>query len=226
MIDIDINNLIKEAHETAKEKGWYDCIECNGKKLLCNDNNCCHNKKTCDENNNCGEYITDKCEACGGTGYDQNVCILERLALVASEIFKAVEALRKNKHANFKNYDFCFKMDKIMYFEDDIKDTFEDKIADVYIRLADLCGYLNIIPNDEVLITWQPCENKSESFFYLVKEICQFPIDHKILWNSKMSIIFSDLNDFCENLKINIAKHITVKMAYNKTLPYKNGKEF
>jgi len=27
---MNINNLIKEAHQTAIDKGWYDCDECEG----------------------------------------------------------------------------------------------------------------------------------------------------------------------------------------------------
>jgi NTP pyrophosphatase (non-canonical NTP hydrolase) len=31
-----------------------------------------------------------------------------------------------------------------MIFAKDVKDTFEDELADAVIRIADLCGYLNI----------------------------------------------------------------------------------
>ena len=84
------------------------------------------------------------------------------LMLIVSELSEALEADRKNKHADlskmqpdverlteiFKNShardlisaDEPFKQ----AFEDNVKDTFEDEIADVFIRLFDFIGQRNI----------------------------------------------------------------------------------
>lgn len=83
----------------------------------------------------------------------------ELLMLIVSELAEALEALRKNHHAdkvvvldllhdiemtkideefNFSNEDFK------AVFEKNIKSSFQDEIADVAIRLFDLCGGLNI----------------------------------------------------------------------------------
>lgn len=73
----------------------------------------------------------------------------QTLMLVVSELAEALEADRINKHAEMDAFEFraedrkCledFKCD----FEELIKDSFEDEIADAIIRLLDLCGALKI----------------------------------------------------------------------------------
>lgn len=78
----------------------------------------------------------------------------QSLMLVVSELAEALEADRKGKYANlevFENYmaeDDINEGDLDLYFkqsfQETIKDTFEDEIADSIIRLFDLCGGLGI----------------------------------------------------------------------------------
>jgi len=67
------------------------------------------------------------------------------LMLCVSELSEALEADRKNRHANVK----CFESVDSRWerpshdafsFEANIKDTFEDELADTVIRILDLCG--------------------------------------------------------------------------------------
>jgi len=111
---MEIKQVIKKAHGMAKEKGFWE-----------------------EEKRN----------------------VSEALLLIITEVAEATEALRKNHHAdkvvvldllhdiemskideefNFSNEDFK------EVFEKNIKASFEDEIADVAIRLFDLCGGLNI----------------------------------------------------------------------------------
>ena len=67
----------------------------------------------------------------------------ERIALIHSELSEALEADRKNRYAPkaFKSvhkHDEDFKK----WFENYIKDTFEDEIADVVIRCFDMSAHL------------------------------------------------------------------------------------
>lgn len=86
--------------------------------------------------------------------WDTERNVPEMLMLIVSEVAEALEALRKDKRTdpfiaelsyndipdlNDENKELWKKS-----FEDSIKSTFEDEIADVAIRLFDLCGGLNI----------------------------------------------------------------------------------
>lgn len=93
------------------------------------------------------------------------------LMLVVSELGEGLEAVRENRIVAPETLDKCKMMkDKEFekYFKTVIKDSFQDELADVFIRLADLCGYY----------------------------------------------------------KIDIEKHIELKMRYNATRPRLHGKRF
>lgn len=85
--------------------------------------------------------------------------VSEMLMLIVSELAEAQEALRKNHHADpfaadilkhsleLEKIDEEFVLNKEEWkekFQSTIKSSFEDEIADVAIRLFDLCGGLNI----------------------------------------------------------------------------------
>lgn len=82
------------------------------------------------------------------------------LMLTVSELSEALEADRKNKHANYDLFEDVYAcgledlkdtnfQDKeaaayATAFRSGIKDTFEDEIADAFLRLMDICGMLDI----------------------------------------------------------------------------------
>lgn len=67
------------------------------------------------------------------------------LMLCTSELAEALEADRNGRHANVKSFvSDCSDVGFKESFLKNIKDTFEDEIADTVIRLLDLCGGLNI----------------------------------------------------------------------------------
>jgi len=92
------------------------------------------------------------------------------LMLMVSELSEALEADRKNRYAKlpFLTFDVNSGIDFKEAFEHNVKDSHEDEIADVFIRLMDYVGYK----------------------------------------------------------KIDIEKHIELKMKYNETRPYKHGKKY
>lgn len=104
---MDIKELIEQAHNNAKEKGFWDSV------------------------NN----------------------IAEKLMLIVSELSKALEADRKNLYddneiINKLYYQNYININDNPFFHEDfngfLKNTFEIEIADCFIRLADLCGGLDI----------------------------------------------------------------------------------
>lgn len=69
------------------------------------------------------------------------------LMLCVSELAEALEADRKEKKASKKTVDEMIGSEGFHFdytFETEIKDTFEDEIADTVIRIFDLCGGLGI----------------------------------------------------------------------------------
>ena len=87
--------------------------------------------------------------------HHENQNIAEMLMLIVSELSEALEADRcclrfSQEHKAFLDgYANETESEKIkpfgsLMFESNIKDTFEDELADAVIRVADLCGYLGI----------------------------------------------------------------------------------
>jgi len=93
--------------------------------------------------------------------YDKPREIGTMLMLIVSELSEALEADRKDKYSKTERFEKYLKNSRtisggvamggvtpecawIAKFEECIKDTFEDEIADTIIRILDLCGYLNI----------------------------------------------------------------------------------
>lgn len=107
----------------------------------------------------------------------------QTLMLVVSELAEALEADRKGYYADVEAFEsylkYCsspassilFRNPEEAYeesFENNIKNTFEDEMADTLIRVLDMCGAL----------------------------------------------------------KIDIEKHVELKLRYNATRPYKHGKKY
>jgi len=82
--------------------------------------------------------------------FDSERNLGEMLCLIHSEVSEALEAARKNYYSNIaeiklkgladENSDEKFKD----VFTEFVKDTFEDELADVVIRVLDLCAFKGI----------------------------------------------------------------------------------
>lgn len=122
---MNINELVNKAHNNAVKKGFYDCPICR-----------VQSPHSGEESRTC---------VCGGTGKSQKN-IGELLMLVVSELGEALEAHRKNTFPLYEMFQseidegFSFQV----VFENHIKDTLHDELADAVIRICDMCGYLNI----------------------------------------------------------------------------------
>lgn len=93
-------------------------------------------------------------------GFTEKQPIATKLMLIVSELSEALEADRRNKHADFDRFGKVYDcgMEDLKGFDSpnkeaaayaaafrcSIKDTFEDEIADAFLRLMDLCGEYNI----------------------------------------------------------------------------------
>lgn len=72
--------------------------------------------------------------------WDSERNVGEMLMLVVSELGEAIEAHRKNQMMADKPRDIFTNE----WFKENVKDTFEDEIADAVIRLLDMSGGLGI----------------------------------------------------------------------------------
>jgi NTP pyrophosphatase (non-canonical NTP hydrolase) len=82
--------------------------------------------------------------------YDPPPSLDRQILLVITELAESIEADRKNKKCSLSSTALLtllrYEDDKYFksQFQNEVKDTYEDEIADTMIRLFDLCGYLNI----------------------------------------------------------------------------------
>lgn len=232
-----IKELIKEAHKNAIDKGFYDCKKCKGKGWF-------DWREKGEPRVNLSEL---ECSECNGSGTDPNKNIGELLMLIVSELSEALEAHRCGRFAEFRGCYSRLSLDilkedlsnptsqsfvsAVDAFEKVIKDTFEDEIADVFIRLFDLCGYLEIEPDRETM-TSKPMivSNVAECLIKVTYElsfmVCSDSHNSQFMDSRNYGFIFAYLNEFCNKYNIQIEKHINAKMAYNKTRPRLHGKKY
>ena len=127
-----IKELIEISHRQACEKGfWGKCFNCDGKDLLK------HNCLSCSS-------------SCIGSKSDRNKS--ELLMLIVTELAEACEALRNNNTQKEISSEWEYSVDEnktCCLAELTTKKhwrahTFEDELADAVIRIADLCGAMNI----------------------------------------------------------------------------------
>lgn len=79
--------------------------------------------------------------------YDGEKNIGEMLALIHSEVSEALEADRKDRYCNVSIYTLNQIIDSDNfpeYYEHAVKGRFEEEMADIVIRVMDLCAFKNI----------------------------------------------------------------------------------
>lgn len=74
----------------------------------------------------------------------EGLVVGQKLALINGEVGEALEAHRKGRRG-------CHA-----------KDTFEDELADIFIRLMDLCGYFGI--DIQAQVEWKHAYNQTRPF--------------------------------------------------------------
>ena len=92
------------------------------------------------------------------------------LMLCVSELTEAMEADRRGKYANLESYEkesnyvskYGFEKKPSEIFERNIKDSFEDELADTIIRILDLCGAMNIDIEKHIELKMEYNESRSK----------------------------------------------------------------
>ena len=156
------------------------------------------------------------------------------MMLVVSEIGEMVEADRKSRRA--------FVGDKLSisdetfaeWFESNVKDTLEDELADVVIRICDFLGTRHIEPlileetstSDDWAKLWGK-DSINEQCYGLTKIITR--IDEDTTTDDISRLLGASLTwcfDFADFHKFDLLWHVEQKMRYNETRSIRHGKNY
>jgi len=165
----------------------------------------------------------------------------EIFMLIVSELAEALEASRKGKQASLEAYELYkpFANFDVEMFKAHVKDTFEDELADVVIRILDFCFVENIDIEEAgfSLLKNDLSENTGENLLRLCGIVCKTydcimlsKFDPSLVardevkynLNSIVATIFS----FSELKGFDLMRHIKLKMQYNATREHKHGKKY
>ena len=145
------------------------------------------------------------------------------LMLVITEIAEMVEAHRVSRKAKTAAYNDM--PNKQIGFEKFIKNTMEDEMADIVIRLADLAGALGVD-----FTKMQPCRyyrafskfSFTENAFALCKGLSKDAIGIE----KRIQFGLDFITKWAQELNIELAFFVAQKMRYNVMRPYRNGKQY
>ncbi len=174
-----------------------------------------------------------KC-ACEHGFHDEEKSDEHWLMLVITEIAEAVQADRKSKHADvvdFKKHELDSDAFYPHFFNEYVKESVEDELADIVIRLLDFAGARNIdlskLSGKLNERYYMLCLDSSEDEYFpemmydITKCICmEENIKDKI--DCSIGCVFSVSYYY----RIDLFQHIEWKMRYNELRPYKNGNEY
>lgn len=111
-----------------------------------------------------------------------------------------------------------------------LKDCFAFELADIVIRIADLCGGLGDELPGSVIDSDSAVDNVGESLMHVVEVLAMARIDHrKGLFaerNSWLHTAIGHASGIAEAHNIDLLRHIELKLAYNKTRGHKHGKQY
>lgn len=159
------------------------------------------------------------------------------LMLVVSEIGEMVEADRKSRRVKLRGDDLDNTLrfnDFAPTFELFVKDTLEDELADVVIRICDFLGTRHIEPlileetstSDDWAKLWGK-DSINEQCYGLTKIITRIDEDTSVddisrLLGASLAWCF----DFADFHKFDLLWHVEQKMRYNETRSIRHGKNY
>lgn len=191
-----------------------------------------------------GAYKT----ACEHGFHDQELSNEHCFCLVISELMEAVEADRKGKRANVDRYNkkiansrICQGLDpdipkergyEVAYNET-IKGSIEEELADAVIRLLDLAGLRRIsleLANGDIdgCIEDMAEACKDETFTESIYSISTLPVRYDGIFNFPTAVNDMILSIFglAKYLDIDLLWHIEQKMKYNQLREKMYGKKY
>lgn len=176
--------------------------------------------------------------ACNHGFHDTELSDKHCLMLVITELSEAVESDRKGRwftNEDKAEYLKCQKDKFYMYaYENYIKGTVEEELADATIRLLDLAGLrkVNVEISDDVWKAFvnnlKPDDKNHYHFSELMFRVCECIIT-EYLENDIKGVIITPLviiKLICHVYAIDLEWHIKMKMKYNSLRENKHGKKY
>lgn len=176
--------------------------------------------------------------ACKNGFHDKDLSDRHHLMLIITELSEAVEADRIGLRA--KRREFLSRQsldiedtgkDKIQFFKENfqnnIKDTVEDELANAVIRILDLCGFKEI---DAYTVPIEPVPSY-QTFTEHMFHVCRILTDRFFDTGSdtltfQLSQAMSYILSYSERHDIDILWYIEQKMKYNELRPKMHGKNY
>lgn len=175
--------------------------------------------------------------ACEHGFHDEELSNEHSLMLVITELAEAVEADRKGKVAQRMmfgmncdtpqenpTHHWCFCFDQF------VKDTVEDELADAVIRLLDLAGLrrINVEPIDESIIEDMEESCKEETFTESIYFISTLPARYEGIYDLHVTLngMITAIFGLARHLDIYLLWHIEQKMKYNELREKMHGKKY
>lgn len=180
--------------------------------------------------------------ACKHGWYEQKRSNIHELMLVVSELGEAVNADRNGKYANRERFENVLKEFHVPFsyaFNQCIKDTVEDELADAAIRILSLAGL------DSAYLEEEPfSEEGLEELVKAVEKVLPKSVNlEKITFPEELYVAFSGIMRVLQEevsmgyvlveifviayrRGIDLKWHIEQKMKYNEERPYKHNKRY
>lgn len=145
--------------------------------------------------------------------------------LIITEVSEAVNADRKGRRADLRGFELDMRNavrsnDKAFTgtFEYYIKDTVEDELADVCIRIMDFMG------DRGQEFDAEPVLRKIYLYETASFAECAFcECDHLTQLLYPVEEVLLEVLAYCQTKGIDILRHIELKMRYNELRPYRHG---
>lgn len=176
--------------------------------------------------------------ACVHGFHDEEKSVEHCMMLALSEVGEIVEADRKSNHSDLVGFDASF-LSFVDSFKKYVKDSVEDEMADVCIRLYDLCGIKGIEP--VVFYEDKYAKAMRDTFKELVgdKSLCEkcYSLSAILCRAENGNIREDELPSIigaalcfvwcmADDMGIDLLRHIELKMKYNESREKRHGKSY
>lgn len=177
--------------------------------------------------------------ACEHGFHDKELSNEHKLCLVISELMEVVKADRKGKRAMRKMFDEETRTSQtnpdqhwIFCFNNFIKDSVEDELADACIRLFDLAGLRNIdlanFKEEEITDACECCNDESftESIYAIATLPVRYEYEYDSLFGDQLRSMILAIFGLAKHLNIDLEWYIEQKMLYNSFGDKMHGKKY